>query len=90
MLRRHGIARYTHEEEREFLEKHLYPALQKAGLEKIKINLWDHNKERLFECASTCVTASTNAMIDGFAFLGTAVTTSMRYALCASNILING
>ena len=60
--------RYTHEEEREFLEKHLYPALQKAGLEKIKINLWDHNKERLFECASTCVTASTNAMIDGFAF----------------------
>ena len=60
--------RYTHEEEREFLEKHLYPALQEAGLGKIKINMWDHNKERLFDCASTCVTTSTNAMIDGFAF----------------------
>lgn len=35
---------------------------------KIKINMWDHNKERLFDCASTCVTTSTNAMIDGFAF----------------------
>ena len=30
--------------------------------------MWDHNKERLFDCASTCITTSTNAMIDGFAF----------------------
>ena len=28
--------RYTHEEEREFLEKHLYPALQEAGWAKSK------------------------------------------------------
>lgn len=48
--------RYTHEEEREFLEKHLYPALQEAGLGKIKINMWDHNKERLFDCANDMMT----------------------------------
>lgn len=40
---------YTAEEEAEFAVKYLRPALDKAGLGDVKIILWDHNRERLYE-----------------------------------------
>lgn len=40
---------YTAEEERDFVKNHLGPALEKAGMGDIKIFVWDHNKERLYD-----------------------------------------
>ncbi len=36
-------------EEGEFAAKYLGPALEKAGLEKVKIYVWDHNRDIAFE-----------------------------------------
>ncbi|MDF2614659.1 MAG: srfJ [Clostridia bacterium] len=44
---------YTALQEKNFLCHYLYPALKKAELEDIKIVIWDHNKERIFERART-------------------------------------
>ncbi|MDO4321953.1 MAG: glycoside hydrolase family 30 beta sandwich domain-containing protein [Lachnospiraceae bacterium] len=38
-------------EEMEFVRDYLYPALQAEGLSEIKILVWDHNKEIVFERA---------------------------------------
>ncbi len=59
---------YTPEEERQFLEFYLYPALCKAGLADIEIYIWDHNKERIFDRASAVITDETAHMISGIAF----------------------
>ena len=40
---------YTAQEEREFAQEYLKPALRKAGLDDRKILFWDHNKERVFD-----------------------------------------
>ncbi len=42
---------YTAEEEAEFLEAHLLPALDEEGLSDLKIIIWDHNKERVYDRA---------------------------------------
>lgn len=42
---------WTAREEAEFAVRFLRPALDKAGLKDVKILVWDHNKERLFERA---------------------------------------
>jgi len=42
---------YTAEEERDFVRDHLGPVLRKNGLGHIKIMVWDHNKERVYERA---------------------------------------
>ena len=42
---------YTAEEEKDFVRDHLGPALAKAGFGHIKILIWDHNKERVYERA---------------------------------------
>ncbi len=42
---------YTAEQEAEFIEKYLAPALDAEGLSHIKIIIWDHNKERVYERA---------------------------------------
>ncbi len=42
---------YSAEEEKEFLKKHLGPALKKAGLADIKVFIWDHNKEIAYDRA---------------------------------------
>jgi glucosylceramidase len=42
---------YTGEEEANFIANHLYPALERHGLERIRIMVWDHNKERVFDRA---------------------------------------
>jgi len=59
---------YTSEEEKEFLRDYLYKALKKHNLSHIKINIWDHNKERLYERAMEVIDRDTVEMIDGIAF----------------------
>lgn len=44
---------YTAEEERDFIEKYLAPVLDREGLSDIKIIIWDHNKERVYDRAKT-------------------------------------
>jgi glucosylceramidase len=43
---------FTAEEEADFVADHLYPALERHKLGHIKIMVWDHNKERVFERAA--------------------------------------
>lgn len=59
---------YTAEEEKEFLRDYLYPALEKNHLSHVKINIWDHNKERMYERATTIIDQNTDKMVDGVAF----------------------
>lgn len=42
---------YSAEDERDFIEYYLAPALDEAGLSHIKIIIWDHNKERVYDRA---------------------------------------
>lgn len=60
---------WSGEEEREFLKGHLYPEMEKAGLAgKIKIFIWDHNKERAIEHIDAFMAdAEAARMVDGFA-----------------------
>lgn len=59
---------YSEEEEKVFLRDHLYPALLAKGLSHIKINIWDHNKERMYQRAKLIIDENTNPMVDGVAF----------------------
>lgn len=42
---------YTAEEERDFVKDFLGPALRKAGLGDLKLMIWDHNRDRMYERA---------------------------------------
>ena len=44
---------YTAEDERDFVRDHLGPALHAAGLQDIKVVIWDHNREVAFQRAAT-------------------------------------
>lgn len=44
---------YTAEEERDFLKKHLGPAMEKEGLKDKKIIVWDHNRDLIYQRAQT-------------------------------------
>ena len=44
---------YSAEDERDFLEQHLIPVLDERGLSDIRIIVWDHNKERVYDRAKT-------------------------------------
>lgn len=44
---------YTAEDERDFIEMHLVDALDEEGLGDVKIIIWDHNKERVYDRAKT-------------------------------------
>jgi glucosylceramidase len=44
---------YTAEDERDFLKKYLGPTLEKEGLGDKKIIVWDHNRDLLYQQAST-------------------------------------
>ncbi|WOO38381.1 glycoside hydrolase family 30 beta sandwich domain-containing protein [Anaerocolumna sp. AGMB13020] len=55
-------------EEKEFLRDYLYKALERNGLTRVKVNIWDHNKERMFERARAIIDDETDKMIDGVAF----------------------
>jgi len=60
---------YTAFEEKEFVIKNLAPSLKAAGLGDIKILVWDHNKERVFDRAKeTFNDPEANQVVDGIAF----------------------
>ncbi len=59
---------YSAQEEKEFLRDNLYPQLQENKLTDIKILIWDHNKERIYERSRETIDADTDKMIDGVAF----------------------
>lgn len=42
---------FTAEEERDFVRDHLGPTLEKAGLSRLKLMVWDHNRGFLFQRA---------------------------------------
>lgn len=44
---------YTAEEERDFIRDYLGPALQKAGMGNKKLIAWDHNRDLIYQRAST-------------------------------------
>src|ERR1700754_755969 len=44
---------YTAEEERDFIKNFLGPTLQKSGLASKKLIVWDHNRDLLYQRAST-------------------------------------
>ena len=44
---------YTAEEERDFIKKYLGPTLAKNGLSQKKLIAWDHNRDLLYQRAST-------------------------------------
>jgi glucosylceramidase len=44
---------YTAEEERDFIKNYLGPTLWKNGLKKKKLIAWDHNRDLLYQRAST-------------------------------------
>ena len=44
---------YTGEEERDFIKKYLGPTLQKAGMLSKKLIAWDHNRDLVYQRAST-------------------------------------
>jgi len=44
---------YTAEEERDFLKEHLGPTMEKEGLKDKKIIAWDHNRDLIYQRAST-------------------------------------
>lgn len=48
---------YTAEQEAEFIEKHLAPTLDAEGLSHIKIIIWDHNKERVYDRAKAVLSS---------------------------------
>lgn len=60
---------YTIEEQIIFARDYLKPALEKANLSDVKIFIWDHNKEHVYDCAKE-VKNTEGAMdcIDGLAF----------------------
>lgn len=60
---------YTAEEEKEFACRHLKKALLNNGLGHVKINIWDHNKERVYDRAVSVISDKEGEeCIDGIAF----------------------
>ena len=47
---------YTAEEERDFLKNYLGPTMRRAGLGDKKIIVWDHNRDLVYQRASTILT----------------------------------
>jgi glucosylceramidase len=44
---------YSAEQERDFLKNYLGPTIEKAGLGSKKIIVWDHNRDLMFQRATT-------------------------------------
>ncbi len=59
---------YSAEEEKEFLRDYLYPALVEHNLRHIKLLIWDHNKELMYERAKAIIDDITDVMVSGVAF----------------------
>ncbi len=59
---------YNAEEEKEFLRDYLYPTLVEQNLGHIKLFIWDHNKELMYERAKAIIDDTTDTMVSGVAF----------------------
>ncbi|WFR55743.1 glycoside hydrolase family 30 beta sandwich domain-containing protein [Anaerocolumna sp. AGMB13025] len=60
---------FTAEEEKRFACDYLKKELIKQGLSEVKINIWDHNKERVYDRARASISGEeAYAAIDGVAF----------------------
>lgn len=60
---------YTIEEQILFVRDFLKPAFVKAGLKDVKIMIWDHNKEHLYDCAKAVESIEgAKECVDGIAF----------------------
>jgi glucosylceramidase len=46
---------YSAEEERDFVRDHLGPALQGSGLDPLRLLIWDHNRDAVFERAQVAL-----------------------------------
>lgn len=44
---------YSADEERDFVKNHLGPTLEREGLSAVKLIVWDHNRDIMFERATT-------------------------------------
>lgn len=44
---------YSAEEERDFIKNHLGPVLHKAGMDQVRLLIWDHNRDIIVERART-------------------------------------
>ena len=44
---------YTAEEERDFVRDYLGPALHRAGLQRVRLLVWDHNRDHVYRRAKT-------------------------------------
>lgn len=49
---------YSPEDERDFIEKYLIKALDEEGLSDLKIIIWDHNKERVYDRAKKVLSSA--------------------------------
>jgi glucosylceramidase len=52
---------YTAEEERDFIRDYMGPTLEKAGLSNKKLIAWDHNRDLVFQRASTLLNDAATA-----------------------------
>jgi len=52
---------YTAEEERDFIKNYLGPTLHKSGLDDKKLIAWDHNRDLIYQRASTLLSDSVAA-----------------------------
>ena len=59
---------YTAEEEKEFLEYHMTPALKRHNLAHVEVFIWDHNKERIYDRVSHTIDEKNRNMVNGVAF----------------------
>ncbi len=59
---------FTAREEKHFLKDVMRPALEKHGLVDIRIYLWDHNKERVWEWMRDIIDEETTGLVAGAAF----------------------
>lgn len=77
---------WTPEEEADFVVKFLKPALVKAGLNQVKVLIWDHNRDQLLERAIASL-AQPGALtaIDGLSFHWYTGDCFDQVAACAKN-----
>lgn len=59
---------YSGEEEGDFLENHMIPALRRHGLSHVEVFIWDHNKERIYDRVCASLGNERKNMADGVAF----------------------
>ncbi len=60
---------WSAQQEKTFLRDYLYPELKAAGLtDRLKIFVWDHNKERMPERIDEIMTDDVKDMVGGFAY----------------------